>query len=285
MARIVVVTPRAGPGSRRRLVAGSGRRRGRRGRAPPGIGGERGCPPGPRGRRRGSRAADPGPGRRPAAGQPGPRLGGRRGDRGVRRRDPGPGPGRDSQTGRRRPGRRDPRRSGARHRPNAQGIQRGLLEQAYAAFPPPAPPTFTDEAALLEACRIPVHAVPGDPMNLKVTLPGDVDRAEAALLGRARRWPAGCGSGSGRMAIRSDRANRSPWAGSRSTALRDSTATPTATLPSTPSPMRCSGASGLGDLGRIFPAGPTTPAGSPAQSSSRRSWPGCGRGTGPPRST
>ncbi len=32
-----------------------------------------------------------------------------------------------------------------------QGIQRGLLERAYAAFPPAGPPTFTDEAALLEA--------------------------------------------------------------------------------------------------------------------------------------
>jgi 2-C-methyl-D-erythritol 4-phosphate cytidylyltransferase len=40
---------------------------------------------------------------------------------------------------------------------------------------------LTDEAALLEACTIPVHAIPGDPANLKVTLPADLDRVDAAL--------------------------------------------------------------------------------------------------------
>ena len=43
---------------------------------------------------------------------------------------------------------------------------------AWRRFPADGPETFTDEAALLEACSIPVHAIPGDPGNLKVTLPG-----------------------------------------------------------------------------------------------------------------
>lgn len=33
-----------------------------------------------------------------------------------------------------------------------QGVRRGLLRAAYARFPPDGEPTFTDEAALLEAC-------------------------------------------------------------------------------------------------------------------------------------
>ena len=35
---------------------------------------------------------------------------------------------------------------------------------------------FTDEAALLEACTIPVHVVPGQTDNLKVTHPVDLAR-------------------------------------------------------------------------------------------------------------
>ena len=52
----------------------------------------------------------------------------------------------------------------------------------YRRFPADGPETFTDEAALLEACSIEVHVVPGDPSNLKVTLPADL----AAVARRAR---------------------------------------------------------------------------------------------------
>lgn len=62
-----------------------------------------------------------------------------------------------------------------------QGVRRGLLRAAFERFPPTGEPTWTDEAALLEACRIPVHVVPGEPGNLKVTLPDDLDRVRAAL--------------------------------------------------------------------------------------------------------
>lgn len=41
----------------------------------------------------------------------------------------------------------------------------------------------TDEAAILEAAGFEVHIVEGDVRNVKVTLPGDAARAEAALLG------------------------------------------------------------------------------------------------------
>jgi len=66
-----------------------------------------------------------------------------------------------------------------------QGVRRSLLRGAYERFPPSGPKTWTDEAALLEAAGIPVRVVPGDPANLKVTLPGDLVRADAILGGRA----------------------------------------------------------------------------------------------------
>ena len=64
-----------------------------------------------------------------------------------------------------------------------QGVRAGLLARAYELYPPEGPETWTDEAALLEACRIPVHVVPGDPSNLKVTQPADLRRVEAMLAG------------------------------------------------------------------------------------------------------
>ncbi len=74
-----------------------------------------------------------------------------------------------------------------------QGVRAGVLWAAYERYPPDGPETWTDEAALLEACRIPVHVVPGDPANLKVTVPADLLRAEAALLGSAPSTRTGIG--------------------------------------------------------------------------------------------
>ncbi len=68
-----------------------------------------------------------------------------------------------------------------------QGARAGLLREAFRRFPPDGPDRFTDEAALLMACTIPVHPIPGDPVNLKVTLPADLARAEAFLAGRIER--------------------------------------------------------------------------------------------------
>jgi 2-C-methyl-D-erythritol 4-phosphate cytidylyltransferase/2-C-methyl-D-erythritol 2,4-cyclodiphosphate synthase len=66
-----------------------------------------------------------------------------------------------------------------------QGVRRGLLLEAWDRFPPEGPREFTDEAGLLEACRIAVHAIPGEPANLKVTLPDDLRRVEAAVSAAA----------------------------------------------------------------------------------------------------
>ncbi len=102
----------------------------------------------------------------------------------ARRRDPGRAGRRDAQAGRRATASRRPSTGPAsppRRRRRASG--RGLLRDALALARGRRDGTWTDEAALLEACRIPVHVVPGDPDNLKVTVPADLARA-AELLDR-----------------------------------------------------------------------------------------------------
>lgn len=64
-----------------------------------------------------------------------------------------------------------------------QGFRRELIEQAYKERRGPA----TDDASLVEALGIPVYLVEGDEDNIKLTLPGDLERAEAVLL--AERFP------------------------------------------------------------------------------------------------
>ena len=111
---------------------------------------------------------------------------GRRG--GARRRAARPAGRRDAQAGRGRDG-SSRRWIGRRSRgPDAAGrAPRRCCSRAWDAFPPEGEREFTDEAALLEACRIPVHAIPGDPANLKVTLPDDLRRVELALGSGAPR--------------------------------------------------------------------------------------------------
>ena len=98
--------------------------------------------------------------------------------------------------------------------------------------------TWTDEAALLEACRIAVHVVPGDPANLKVTVPADLARVARRCSPEPARSD---GPGSGMTRIRSGRASRCASAASRSPALPGSMATPMATSCCMRSPTRCSG--------------------------------------------
>ena len=137
-----------------------------------------------------------------------------------------------------------------------QGVRRSILRSALASDVA-AHGTWTDEAALLEACRIAVHVVPGDPANLKVTVPADLERATALLVGPnpIRR------SGLGR-----DAHPFGPGEPLRLGGLE---------IPGAPRLHGHSdgdvvlhaladallGAAGMGDLGRMFPAGPATPRG------------------------
>ena len=142
-----------------------------------------------------------------------------------------------------------------------QGVRRGLLEEAWKAYPPDGPETFTDEAGLLEACTITVHAVPGDPMNFKVTVPGDLERAAAILAPEER-----LGSRSTRVGFGSD---RHPFGPGEPLILGGLPIEGMARLQGHSDgdvalhavADALLGAAGLGDLGRQFPAGPETPAG------------------------
>ena len=137
-----------------------------------------------------------------------------------------------------------------------QGIRRDLLREAYRRFPPAGPESWTDEAALLEACSIAVHVVPGDPGNLKVTVPADLTRAVGALVAeRPTRTgighdshPFGPGSPLALGGVEVAGAPRLHGHSDGDVALH---ALADALL----------GAAGLGDLGRLFPADDRTPSG------------------------
>ena len=147
-------------------------------------------------------------------------------------------------------------RSGLGAAQTPQGIRRDLLRAAYRRYPAAAAETWTDEAALLEACGVPVHIVPGDPDNLKVTVPGDLRRAAEALAG----------SHGGRIGIGHD---SHPFGPGMPLVLGG------VEVPAAPRLHGHSdgdvalhavadallGAAGLGDLGRLFPADSRTPAG------------------------
>lgn len=136
-----------------------------------------------------------------------------------------------------------------------QGARRGLLLDAWTTFPPGGGREFTDEAALLEACRIPVHAIPGEAANLKVTVPDDLRRVEHAL-----------GSSAPRVGFGHDSHPFGPGYPLRLAGVE---------LPGAPSLAGHSdgdvvlhaiadallGAAALGDLGRLFPADARTTSG------------------------
>lgn len=137
-----------------------------------------------------------------------------------------------------------------------QGVRASLLRRAFEAFPASGARRFTDEASLLEACTIPVHPIPGDPLNLKVTTPADLDHAEAILAA----------AGSFRVGLGSDSHPFGPGEPLRLGGIE---------IPGAPRLHGHSdgdvalhavadallGAAALGDLGRIFPADRRTPSG------------------------
>jgi 2-C-methyl-D-erythritol 2,4-cyclodiphosphate synthase len=152
-----------------------------------------------------------------------------------------------------------------------QGLRLSLLERAYAKYPPDGPDTWTDEAALLEACRIPVQAISGEASNLKLTVPLDIERARALLhagmvSGRPASGAPAAISPGGRIGLGTDshpfgpgeplmlggvRIDGAPRLEGHSDGDVALHAVADALL----------GAAGLGDLGRLFPADARTPAG------------------------
>ena len=66
------------------------------------------------------------------------------------------------------------------------GAKRQVILGAYKRQDPRAPESFIDETALIQSTGLVVSTVPGDPTNLKVTLPGDEKLAFALLEARAR---------------------------------------------------------------------------------------------------
>ncbi|MES2210353.1 MAG: 2-C-methyl-D-erythritol 2,4-cyclodiphosphate synthase [Chloroflexota bacterium] len=137
-----------------------------------------------------------------------------------------------------------------------QGVRAGLLSEALSRYPASGPDRFTDEAALLLACTIRVHPVPGDPVNLKITLPADLARADALLASSAvtrvghgvDSHPFGPGETLRLGGIEVRGAPRLHGHSDGDVALH---AIADALL----------GAAALGDLGRLFPADRRTPRG------------------------
>ena len=150
-------------------------------------------------------------------------------------------------------------RSGLGTAQTPQAVRLDLLEAAYARFPPDGPPTWTDEAALLEACTITVHAVSGDPGNLKVTTLADLGHAASILA--AGDSPAGPRVGLG--------IDSHPFGPGEPLVLGgvvfdgvpclDGHSDGDVVIHAIADAML--GAAALGDLGRLFPAGPATPRG------------------------
>jgi 2-C-methyl-D-erythritol 4-phosphate cytidylyltransferase/2-C-methyl-D-erythritol 2,4-cyclodiphosphate synthase len=149
-----------------------------------------------------------------------------------------------------------------------QGVRLSLLMSAYEDHSADGIETWTDEAALLEACRIPVHAIPGEATNLKVTVPADLERAGAILAAGPTAGAGGSGTpasvrvglgtdnhpfGSGEpLVLGGVRIEGVPRLAGHSDGDVALHAVADALL----------GAAGLGDLGRLFPADLRTPEGS-----------------------
>jgi len=156
-------------------------------------------------------------------------------------------------------------RSGLAAAQTPQGARASILRAAFERFPPHGPQAWTDEAALLEACRIPVHVLPGEPTNLKVTVPADLARVEETIARRTGH-PAPATVGGDRVGYGSDSHPFGPGgplmlggvAIARAPRLYGHSDGDVALHAVADALL---GAAGMGDLGRLFPAGPATPQG------------------------
>ena len=163
------------------------------------------------------------------------------------------------------------------------GAAAPLLLDAWARFPPDDGPTaFTDEAALLEACTITVHAIPGEPGEPQGDAARRPRRAWSSSWARPARRGVGFGHDShpfgpgsplrlGGIAI-----DGAPALAGHSDGDVVLHAVADALL----------GAAGQGDLGRLFPSDDRTPrnvasdgpagrgrrAAAPVRASGRRRW-------------
>jgi 2-C-methyl-D-erythritol 4-phosphate cytidylyltransferase/2-C-methyl-D-erythritol 2,4-cyclodiphosphate synthase len=150
-----------------------------------------------------------------------------------------------------------------------QGFRRGILAAAYERFDPAGPDEWTDEAALLEACSIVVHVVPGEAANIKVTYPDDLARVAAAIRD-ARHVDPSSAPTVGTVTTRVGFGEDSHSFGPRGPLMLGGVEIADApglhghsdgdvALHAVADALL--GAAGLGDLGRLFPAGPATPRG------------------------
>lgn len=146
-----------------------------------------------------------------------------------------------------------------------QGIRRSVW-RAAAANAEAAAGTWTDEAALLEACRIDVHVVPGDPSNLKVTTPADLARAATGLSAVGSGAPAEVAAPATRFGIGHDSHPFGPGSPLHLGGIEIEGAPRLAGHSDGDVALHAIadallGAAALGDLGRLFPATAATPTG------------------------
>lgn len=142
-----------------------------------------------------------------------------------------------------------------------QGARRELLMRAFAARPADGADEFGDEAALLAAAGIEVVAVRGELENLKVTTPQDLEQAQA--IARRRTSAAADGPVAGSETRVAHGRDRHPFGPDDGLALGGIVIADAprlhghsdgdAALHAVADAIL--GGAGLGDLGRLFPAG------------------------------